>query len=159
MKELIKKNVEACKTLMLEAERWLWAHPQTGFTEWEADSYLSDKFTELGYTLTKAGNIPGFYTDVDTGRPGPTLCIMGELDALDIAFKRCDTVILTGGLGPTPDDLTKETCAEYFGKELFFFLDRQCLSVFRRVFQMKNDVKRVEVNDTVLNRHFERLIE
>lgn len=85
MKELIKKNVEACKTLMLEAERWLWAHPQTGFTEWEADSYLSDKFTELGYTLTKAGNIPGFYTDVDTGRPGPTLCIMGELDALDIA--------------------------------------------------------------------------
>lgn len=23
MKELIKKNVEACKTLMLEAERWL----------------------------------------------------------------------------------------------------------------------------------------
>lgn len=41
------------------------------------------------------------------------------LDALDIAFGRCDTVILTGGLGPTPDDLTKEACAEYFGKELY----------------------------------------
>ena len=77
MKEQIIKNVELNKQLMLDAERWLWAHPQTGFTEWEADSYLSEKFSELGYTLIKAGNIPGFYTDVDTGKPGPTLCIIG----------------------------------------------------------------------------------
>ena len=40
-------------------------------------------------------------------------------DCLDAAFRRADTVILTGGLGPTPDDLTKEVCAEYFGKALF----------------------------------------
>jgi len=38
--------------------------------------------------------------------------------ALDTAFTRADTVILTGGLGPTPDDLTKEVCADYFGKKL-----------------------------------------
>ncbi len=37
---------------------------------------------------------------------------------LDHAFSRADTVILTGGLGPTPDDLTKEVCADYFGKAL-----------------------------------------
>jgi len=85
LKEFIIKNTEANKQLMLDAERWLWSHPQTGYTEWEADAYLSEKFTELGYILTKAGNIPGFYTDIDTGLPGPTLCIMGELDALDLA--------------------------------------------------------------------------
>lgn len=39
-------------------------------------------------------------------------------DCLDLAFMRADTVILTGGLGPTPDDLTKEVCADYFGKAL-----------------------------------------
>jgi len=38
--------------------------------------------------------------------------------ALDTAFTRADTVILTGGLGATPDDLTKEVCADYFGKKL-----------------------------------------
>ncbi len=38
--------------------------------------------------------------------------------ALETAFSRVDTVILTGGLGPTCDDLTKETVAEYFGKKL-----------------------------------------
>lgn len=39
-------------------------------------------------------------------------------EALAIAFKRNDLVITTGGLGPTYDDLTKETIADYFGLPL-----------------------------------------
>ena len=39
-------------------------------------------------------------------------------DAIKDAYKRVDLVILTGGLGPTKDDLTKEIIAEYFGKKL-----------------------------------------
>ncbi|WP_066648124.1 competence/damage-inducible protein A [Christensenella timonensis] len=38
--------------------------------------------------------------------------------SLNLAFSRADIVILTGGLGPTYDDLTKETVAEYFHKEM-----------------------------------------
>lgn len=34
------------------------------------------------------------------------------------ALSRCDMIILTGGLGPTADDLTKETVAEFFGLNL-----------------------------------------
>ena len=37
--------------------------------------------------------------------------------ALDIAYSRADMVIMTGGLGPTKDDLTKEMLMEYFNKE------------------------------------------
>lgn len=37
---------------------------------------------------------------------------------LDIARKRSDLIIATGGLGPTLDDLTRETIAEAFGKTL-----------------------------------------
>lgn len=81
----IAKNVELHRQLILDAERWLWAHPQTGFTEWEAHVYMKEAFEALGYTLCLAGNIPGFYTDVNTGRPGAKLCIMAELDALDMA--------------------------------------------------------------------------
>lgn len=69
---------------VLEAERWLWAHPQTGFTEWQAHEYLAKRFRALGYGLTPAGNIPGFCADLDTGRPGPMVCVLAELDALDI---------------------------------------------------------------------------
>lgn len=39
---------------------------------------------------------------------------------LNIAFGRADTVITTGGLGPTKDDLTKEIVAEYWHKPLIF---------------------------------------
>lgn len=39
-------------------------------------------------------------------------------DSLKTAFQRADLVIMTGGLGPTYDDLTKEVVAEYFGLEL-----------------------------------------
>lgn len=34
------------------------------------------------------------------------------------AFERSDLVITSGGLGPTEDDLTKETCSKYFNKPL-----------------------------------------
>ena len=37
--------------------------------------------------------------------------------ALDIAYSRAEMVILTGGLGPTKDDLTKEMLISYFGKQ------------------------------------------
>ncbi len=40
------------------------------------------------------------------------------LESLTQAFSRSDIVITTGGLGPTYDDLSKETIASYFGKEL-----------------------------------------
>ena len=41
------------------------------------------------------------------------------LAQLDEAAKRSDIIILSGGLGPTPDDLTKEVCCEFFCKEMF----------------------------------------
>lgn len=39
-------------------------------------------------------------------------------DAFDTALKRSDIVITTGGLGPTGDDLTKETACKYFGMKM-----------------------------------------
>ena len=41
------------------------------------------------------------------------------LRAIDEAFRENELIILTGGLGPTPDDLTKEVCAEYFGLAMY----------------------------------------
>lgn len=40
------------------------------------------------------------------------------IDALDVLFERSDTIISTGGLGPTSDDVTKTVVAEYFGLKL-----------------------------------------
>ena len=39
-------------------------------------------------------------------------------EAIRLAMSRCDVVILGGGLGPTEDDITKETAASVLGLEL-----------------------------------------
>ena len=40
------------------------------------------------------------------------------LEALAAAKTRADIVLITGGLGPTKDDITKHTLCEYFQDEL-----------------------------------------
>ncbi len=40
--------------------------------------------------------------------------------ALDQAFERADIVLISGGLGPTKDDITKKSLTEYFGARLVF---------------------------------------
>ncbi|MCX7950964.1 MAG: competence/damage-inducible protein A [Clostridiales bacterium] len=42
------------------------------------------------------------------------------LSQLEISKQRADIIILSGGLGPTQDDLTKETVAEHLKKQLIY---------------------------------------
>ena len=41
-------------------------------------------------------------------------------DALDSSLSRVDVVLMTGGLGPTKDDITKQTLCRYFGGKMVF---------------------------------------
>ncbi len=56
-------------------------------------------------------------------------------ESLDLAFKRSDCVIMTGGLGPTYDDMTKETVAEYFNMPLK--MDEAALSQITEYFKSR----------------------
>ncbi|WP_155963534.1 competence/damage-inducible protein A [Streptococcus ruminantium] len=80
--------------------------------------FLSEKCAELGIDVY-------FHTSVgdNQGR---------LLQVLDIASRRSDLVILCGGLGPTEDDLTKQTLARFLGKELV--LDEQAKLKLDRFF-------------------------
>ena len=42
------------------------------------------------------------------------------IEAIDSSMKRVDIVLVTGGLGPTKDDITKQTLCKYFNTELVF---------------------------------------
>lgn len=67
-------------------------------------SYLAKKCAMLGMDS---------YTQVTVGDNEERL-----KEAIQTAFSRSDIVILTGGLGPTKDDLTKEISAKVLGKSL-----------------------------------------
>lgn len=81
MQRLIDAVAQASEAI-LEAESFLWQHPAPGYREWEAHKYLAEKFEELGYHLTCPEDIPGFVTQIETGRPGPCVLVLAELDSL-----------------------------------------------------------------------------
>ncbi|HCB89439.1 MAG TPA: competence/damage-inducible protein A [Porphyromonadaceae bacterium] len=56
--------------------------------------------------------------------------------ALDTGFSRADLLLMTGGVGPTRDDITKKTLCSYFHTELIF--DEQVLQQINRLFASKN---------------------
>ena len=78
----IVSAVEKNRKLILDAERYIWQNPETGFREVKTTKYMAEKFEGLGYELTFAEGITGFYTVIDTGIPGPEILIFGELDSV-----------------------------------------------------------------------------
>ncbi len=78
----IDKAVEKYRELILTAERRIWSHPETGYKEFKTSEYLAGEFERLGYKLTYADGITGFFTVIDTGKEGPEVLILGELDSI-----------------------------------------------------------------------------
>ena len=68
--------------------------------------FLSEKLAEIGVDVY-------FQTAVGDNE-------VRLLSLLEIASQRSNLVILTGGLGPTEDDLTKQTLAKFLEKDLVF---------------------------------------
>ena len=64
---------------------------------------------------------------------------------LEIAQRRSNLIILTGGLGPTEDDLTKQTLAKFLGRELVF--DPQAVEKLDRFFASRPDYARTPNNE------------
>ena len=89
--ENIKRLIEKHKDLILKAERDIWKTPEVGYKEFKTDAYMKEQFRKLGYDITEAEGITGFYTVIDTGKEGPTVLVLAELDALYCAdHPECD---------------------------------------------------------------------
>lgn len=58
------------------------------------------------------------------------------LDALKLAESRAEVILITGGLGPTKDDITKRTLAKYFN--MGFRRDEETLEQVSAIFQRAN---------------------
>lgn len=67
------------------------------------------------------------------------------LSIIDLANKRSDLVVLCGGLGPTEDDLTKQTLAKYLRRNLVF--DEQASKRLNEFFATRPQFTRTANNE------------
>lgn len=84
-------------------------------------TWMGQKLNSIGIKLTEVLTI----TDEE-----PAI-----LDALTVATKKADIVLLTGGLGPTKDDITKKTLAQYFNTDLV--LNEEILEMLKAYFKKR----------------------
>ena len=109
----MKKTIETAEILCVGTELLLGDIVNTNA------AYLSQQLAQLGihvYRHTAVGDNPERLRR-----------------ALDAAFAEADMVITSGGLGPTYDDLTKETVAEYFGRKMA--MHEESLETIKAYFQ------------------------
>lgn len=89
--------------------------------------YISKKLNGIGVNV--------YYHSVVGDNPGRLK------DSLLTALSRCDLVIMTGGLGPTQDDLTKETVSQVLDRKLILHEEslEKIKAYFRRVNRKMTD--------------------
>ena len=75
-------TVDRYKQLIYDTEKYIFENPETGYKEKKTSKYLEDIFESFGYELTRAKDITGFYTVIDTGRKGPEVMVLAELDSI-----------------------------------------------------------------------------
>lgn len=87
-------------------------------------AYLSEQLNHLGYDVMyhyTVGDNPGRLHDL-----------------IELAFRDCDLILTTGGLGPTQDDLTKEVICETMGDHLV--VNDDCLAELKAYAARRNRV-------------------
>jgi len=57
------------------------------------------------------------------------------IESLEMALKRADVVLFTGGIGPTKDDITKQTLTKFFKTKLIF--DESVIANIERLFSTR----------------------
>lgn len=85
-------------------------------------SWISANLNEIGIEVVQISTIGDGKTDI--------------INALALAAERADVVLMTGGLGPTKDDVTKLALAEYFNSKLV--LDSEVLAHVDQLFAKYN---------------------
>ena len=70
-----------------EIRRHLHENPELSFVEFETSSFLKKKLTEWGLEIDATWVKTGFTVVIDSGKPGKTIAVRADLDALPIQEK------------------------------------------------------------------------
>ena len=87
----VKETIDRHAAELIEVGDHIWKNPEPGYREEKTSAYLAGKLEELGLKVKRGLALTGFRADIDTGRPGPVLAVLGELDSLILPnHPQCD---------------------------------------------------------------------
>jgi len=69
---------------VIELRRYFHRHPEISFAEHETSTYLGERLRELGLELQRCPTETGVVALLDTGKPGKTVMLRADIDALPI---------------------------------------------------------------------------
>lgn len=76
--------LESKEARMIEIRRYLHQHPELSFHEENTAKYIEDFYKDKDVKVTKNVGPRGIKVEIDSGRPGKTLAIRADFDALPI---------------------------------------------------------------------------
>ncbi|NLV93478.1 MAG: competence/damage-inducible protein A, partial [Candidatus Riflebacteria bacterium] len=97
-------------------------------------AWMSSKMSNAGFDVT-------YITSIKDSKEA-------IYNAVEDGFERADVLLLTGGNGPTKDDITKSTLCKFFDEELVF--DNEVLKNIEAQFKEK----KIEVNELTRNQAY-----
>ena len=84
LKKTVVAQIDSRREQILKLADTLLHTPETGYKEFKTAELVKQEFLKLGLTPKTGLAITGLRADIDSGRPGPRIAIMGELDALPV---------------------------------------------------------------------------
>lgn len=85
LKQRVAEAIDRRAGELMEIGRYLLANPEIGYREVKGAALVADAFAKLGLPHRTGLAVTGVRADLDSGRPGPAVAVLGELDGL-IAF-------------------------------------------------------------------------
>lgn len=84
LKEKVIAQIESRKAEIIAMAETILRNPELGYREHKTAALVEQEFVKLGLTPRTGLAITGVRADIDSGKPGPRIAIMGELDALPV---------------------------------------------------------------------------
>jgi amidohydrolase len=80
----LRAAVDGTRDRVIETRRFLHRHPELSSQEQRTAELLAGRSADLGFTVRGGVGGAGVVADLDSGRPGPTLMLRADMDALPI---------------------------------------------------------------------------
>lgn len=84
LKQKVIDSIEKNRQEILANADFLLKNPELGYTEFKTSAFVKNELEKLGLKVKSGIAITGLRADIDSGKPGPKIAIMGELDALPV---------------------------------------------------------------------------